>query len=163
MAKDDVYSDRAQPSLLDRLIDKESARGYDPIRLTEAIRRDLESLLNTRLTATDLRSEFAEVTASVLNYGIPDLSSFDHLTIEQNDKLLQSIEEQIAAFEPRLTDIQVRRLPEARDPELHRRSKFTVPIHVHAQLNVDPYFNEIDFDTLLQITTNHYEVKQSGK
>lgn len=163
MAKDDVFADRAQPSILDRLIDKESVRGYDPNRLTEAIRRDLEALLNTRQTLSDLRAEFAEVQTSVLNFGIPDLSSFDHLTIEQNEALLQKIEERIAAFEPRLTDVQVRKLPESRDPEHHRRNKFTVPIHVHAQLNVDPYFNEIDFDTLLQITTNHYEVKQVGK
>lgn len=163
MAKDDVFSDRAQPSLLDRLIDKESTRGYDPNRLTESIRRDLENLLNTRLTAIDLRPEFAEVRHSVLNYGIPDLSSFDHLTVEQNETLLRVIESQIAAFEPRLTDVQVSRLPESSDPDHSRRNKFTVPIHVHAQLNVDPYFNEIDFDTMLQITTNHYEVKQAAK
>lgn len=163
MAKDDVFSDRAQPSVLDRLIDKESQRGYDPNRLTETIRRDLENLLNTRLTCIDLRPEFAEVQHSILNYGIPDLSSFDHLTVDQNETLLKVIEAQIAAFEPRLSNIQVNKRPEMKDPDANRRSKFTVPIHVHAQLNVDPYFNEIDFDTMLQITTNHYEVKQTGK
>src|SRR5580704_4152125 len=93
---------RLTPSLLDRLIDQEqdagSARGYDHRQMIDVVRRDLEDLLNTRLTNNDVPPAFIEVNSSVVTYGLPDLSSLSADTAEQRAEIARIIERVIQRF-----------------------------------------------------------------
>jgi type VI secretion system protein ImpF len=102
--------DRLQPFLLDRLTDdqpaqaKESREKYvlSPRQLKASLLRDLAWLLNTPApTEAEGIVEFPNAAASVLNYGVPDLtgkaaSGVPGSALERN--LLKAVQ----AFEPRL-------------------------------------------------------------
>ncbi|MCA9291827.1 MAG: type VI secretion system baseplate subunit TssE [Phycisphaerales bacterium] len=102
--------ERLQPSLLDRLTDDDpehAVEGRDrrvlSVRqLQQAVLRDLTWLLNSRARrAEDGLSEFPEVEASVLNFGMPDLtgSTVSGVSVSQ---LERQIVDTILRFEPRL-------------------------------------------------------------
>ena len=70
-----------RPSIIDRLIDPDSEgtswrRGYSVDQMIDAVRTDLEDLLNTHRTAADIPEEFVEVRRSIVAYGLPDLASY---------------------------------------------------------------------------------------
>src|SRR5947209_4072641 len=70
------------PSVLDRLLDddpgatRDAPRGRDLAlrEIKEAVRRDLENLLNTRRRLFDWPHEWKELNRSVVGYGIPDMT-----------------------------------------------------------------------------------------
>jgi len=102
--------DRLQPFLLDRLTDdqsdqtKESREKYvfSPRQLKASIMRDLAYLLNTPApTEAEGITEQANVAASVLNYGIPDLTGTTASGVA-GSALERSIMKAIQTFEPRL-------------------------------------------------------------
>lgn len=100
------------PSLLDRLIDPDSAgtswrRGYGVEQMSDAVRRDLEDLLNTRQSHTGLSEAFKEVNQSLIAYGLPDLTSLNAITTQQRAEIAGVVEGVVARFEPRLRDIRV--------------------------------------------------------
>src|SRR5437016_5262816 len=77
-----------QPSILDRLVDPESAgtqnhTGYTTDQMYAAVMRDLEDLLNTVHTTHDIPPEFSEVRDSLVGYGLPDLASVEAISSEQ--------------------------------------------------------------------------------
>jgi type VI secretion system protein ImpF len=148
------------PSLLDRLIDPSASgtawrRGYGVEQMVSAVQRDLEDLLNSHKTCEPFSDEFAEVARSIYAYGLPDLPSQGDLSSEQREKLGQLIAEVISKFEPRLRDIHVHLLED--DDQTGR----TVRFHVDARLNVDPA-PDVDFDTVLELTTGQYSIRPSG-
>ena len=102
--------DRLQPFLLDRLTDdtpgavKESRdRGVmSPQQLKAALLRDLGNLLNTPApTVAEGIAEFPNVAASVLNYGVPDMTGKTASGVASS-ALERDILRAIQAFEPRL-------------------------------------------------------------
>src|SRR5437660_12020505 len=103
------------PSFLDRLIDPDSGgtswrRGYGVEQMTDAVRRDLEDLLNTRQSHTGLPEAFKEVHQSLIAYGLPDLTSLNAFTAQQRSDIAGVIESAVAQFEPRLKDVRVQLL-----------------------------------------------------
>jgi type VI secretion system protein ImpF len=148
------------PSILDRLIDPDSAgtswrRGYGPEQMADAVQRDLEDLLNTRQSHGGLPEGYREVERSIVAYGFPDLTSLNAITPEQRDQIGRLIEGVIGRFEPRLKDIRATLV----DPGDGKQR--TVRFRVEARLSVDPA-PEVAFDTILELTTGHYSIKPSG-
>lgn len=148
------------PSLIDRLIDPESGgtawrRGYGIEQMVDAVRRDLEELLNTRQSSFGLSESFHEVVHSIITYGLPDLTSINAITPQQRDDIGRIIESVVAQFEPRLKDIKATML-EAGDGK-----ERTVKFRVDARLRVDPA-PEVAFDTILELSTGHTAVKAPG-
>ncbi len=99
-----------QPSLLDRLTDKNPHKGQDSLeervmsfrRLRESVIRDLEWLLNTGcLEGSQDLEDYPEVRRSVVNYGITDLSG---TWARGKDTALmeRSLRQAIVNFEPRI-------------------------------------------------------------
>ena len=102
--------ERLQPSLLDRLRDDEPGKTQESrdkrilsvSKLRESLKRDLAWLMNAgNLSDVQDLSEYPLVEASVLNYGMPDLtgitaSGADVTAIER--RLRQAIQ----AYEPRI-------------------------------------------------------------
>ncbi len=151
------------PSLLDRLIDPESAgtawrRGYGVSDMIAVVQRDLEDLLNTRQShvgAGGLTEAFAETSRSVVAYGLPDLTSLNSITPKEREDIGRVLEGIIAKFEPRLRDVRAT-LVSAGDG-IERNVRF----HIEAKLCVDPA-PEVAFDTILELTTGHYSIKPAN-
>ena len=158
------------PSVLDRLIDAESAgtparQGYGLAQMEDAVRRDLEDLLNTRRPPEGLFDGLAEVPASVANYGLRDLARFDNITDAQREVVARHIADVIAAFEPRLVDVQV----SVRSPDEARErsgaggvSAITaLYFRVTARLNLEPS-PDVAFETVLELTKGRHQVLKDG-
>jgi type VI secretion system protein ImpF len=102
--------ERLQPSLLDRLTDREphkskesSARqSMSQKEFKEAVIRDLGWLLNSVSldVCVDLEA-YPEVRHSVLNYGLPDISGHTASTIDVKT-VESSVRRAICEFEPRI-------------------------------------------------------------
>lgn len=99
--------------LFDRLIDEDpaSAQEIRPLRvlslpeLKESVRRELGRLLNTRCPIPGSAVEGMDRT--VINYGIPDFTSYSPQNPDDQSKLAKSMRHAIEAFEPRLRNVTV--------------------------------------------------------
>lgn len=145
------------PSILDRLIDPESAGtailiGYDAGKMTDAVRRDLEELLNTRQTYSNLPAGYEQVNKSIMAYGLPDLATLEAITAKQREAIAGRIRDIILRFEPRLREVKVTYHPG------ESASERSLKYHIAAKLNVDPS-PDIAFDTVLELASGQYEVK----
>jgi type VI secretion system protein ImpF len=165
------------PSVLDRLIDAESAgtkerRGYTLRQMENAVRRDLEDLLNTRrppdrILGPDGRSEaffggLTEISTSIVNYGLRDLAFYDTLTPELRAEFARHIEQVITVFEPRLRDVRVTvrdrdQMAEALKSDFRRTALY---FHIDARLGLDPA-PEVAFETVLELTKGTHQVTKS--
>jgi type VI secretion system protein ImpF len=149
-----------QPPLLDRLIDTDPGSSVEPPQsrsgavraLKEALRRDLEWLLNTRRTPVEIPTSFTELRSSVFNFGMPDLTSFSPNSADDEAFLLESLEAAISRFEPRLK--QVRIVITKSLGKLER----TLHFHVEALLMVDPAPEAVSFDTVFRVDQGKCEV-----
>jgi len=98
--------------LFDRLVDENpgekkehtSYRVYDRDGLMQSVQRELVRLLNTRRSASHI---LAPSKATVLDYGIPDFSSYSAASPTDRQTLSSLISSAIAAFEPRLQSVRV--------------------------------------------------------
>jgi type VI secretion system protein ImpF len=103
--------DRLQPSLLDRLTDDAPETAVEPrerrmlsfAQLKDAVRRDLAWLLNTGNleTVQDLSDWSEAVAASVINYGMPDLTGLVVSGLEVRE-VERALRQTILNFEPRI-------------------------------------------------------------
>lgn len=149
------------PSVLDRLIDLEprqsedspSTRAQSVRRLRTAVRRDLESLLNTRRNPDAAPDSMVELSQSVYNYGLPDFSAVSLNAPKDRDWLLVEVERTVALFEPRLKDVRVTLLD---DPNSTNRS---LHFQIEGLLQMDPAPEQVSFDTVLQLTNGEYQIR----
>jgi type VI secretion system protein ImpF len=150
------------PSILDRLVDPESAGtaimiGYDIPKMFQAVLRDLEDLLNTRQTYRDLPEQFTEVHKSIVAYGLPDVLSIASVSDSHRQAIARSIQNVIERFEPRLRDVHVVLLNPHDD-----LVKQSVRFRIDAHLAVDPA-PDVAFDTILEMASGHYQVTSAEK
>jgi type VI secretion system protein ImpF len=148
-----------KPSILDRLIDAGTAgtaarRGYSLEQAEEAVRRDLEDLLNTRQSNSDVSEDFVEINRSILTYGLPDLTSLQTYTPQQRQQIGRVLEAIITRFEPRLRDVR------ATMKDADNTGNQTVRFRIDARLCLEPA-PPVAFDTILEVTTGHYTVRPS--
>jgi type VI secretion system protein ImpF len=153
MAKAEVER-TVQQSVLDRLVDDDptnpserSISRAESVRLLkEALRRDLEALLNTRRTADVAPEGLEEVAQSVYHFGLPDISSMSRDSVETQSRLTRLVEEAIALFEPRLTGVKVSAVTD--DQTRFGELRFVI----EGTLQLDPVPEQISFDTVLEAT-----------
>jgi|EndMetStandDraft_7_1072992.scaffolds.fasta_scaffold339917_2 type VI secretion system protein ImpF len=147
------------PSMIDRLIDPNSAgtiarRGYGIEQMVDVVRRDLEDLLNTRLSQVAVAPEFEHLRNSVYAFGLPDFTSTSAYTPEQRSSLGRIIEVTVERFEPRLRNVRAILMTEG---DTEDRS---VRFHIDARLRVEPS-PEVGFETTLELTTGHASIVPS--
>ncbi len=149
---------RLLPSILDRLTDPESmgglVAGYDPREMLDAVRADLEELLNTRRTTLDVPPEFEQVRNSIVTYGLPDLAGYNAAAHGQSAELARVIGEIITRYEPRLVRVKVAVVRGAAGAK-------SVKFHIEAALNMDPA-PEVGFETVLELTSGRATVTPDG-
>src|ERR1035438_2542154 len=95
-------NDPKSPSVEAPLTRAESARA-----LRAGVRRDLEWLLNTRRNPDDPGSALAETENSLLNYGLPDFSTYAIASPKDQTKLVRVLQAAVKIFEPRLANVRV--------------------------------------------------------
>src|SRR5262249_22751563 len=134
------------PSILDRLIDPDSGgtdwrRGYGVEQMIETVRRDLEDLLNTRVTSQGLPEDLERVRNSLVGSARPDWPSLTARTPSQREEIGRVLETSIGRYEPRLRDVRATLVEEPGS------KKQTVRFRVEARLALDPA-PEVAFDTV---------------
>lgn len=149
------------PSVLDRLIDhdpevrEEAARSRHQLLrdLKQAVRRDLENLLNTRVRCVSWSTELKELKQSMVNFGIPDLTGAALGSQKGREEFRRSIQAVISIFEPRLKKpvVSLRGNEESIDR--------TIRFHIDAVLHAEPAPEPVSYDSTLLLTTGMFEVK----
>jgi len=146
-------------SVLDRLIDDPNVsedvfltRSKSLRELKQAVRRDLEWLLNTRHPVVEV-PEGTEVRNSVFMYGLPDITSMTVRSTRDRKRLTESIQAAVAKFEPRLANVRVSLVTVADEkvPSL----RFVI----EGLLRVDPSPEQVSFDTVLELSSGEYKVQ----
>ncbi|MBX7172997.1 MAG: type VI secretion system baseplate subunit TssE [Pyrinomonadaceae bacterium] len=152
---------RITPSVLDRLIDFEpketkeapKSRSRSLAELKLSVKRDLEWLLNTRHMAYEIPESLEETNKSVLLYGLPDFTGFTPRNPNEQKHLIKSLENAIKFFEPRFLDVKISVEPIS---NVERVLKFKI----EARLDVEPTPEPIVFDTVLQLGSGDFEIKE---
>ena len=142
-------------SVLDRVTQVEdwpATRNQSVRFFREALKRDLVWLLNTRKPPLPQLGAWPAARDSVINYGLPDISSLGLSSASDQRALRLAIEASLRVFEPRLTDVHV--TLESSDT-VDRRLRF----HIEGNMKLDPAPEEIAFDTVLELSSGEYKVK----
>ena len=162
MARRDDFDVRVTPSVLDRLLDFEpkasqeapKSRSRSLRELKQSVRRDLEWLFNTRRYLGDIDEKLEETPNSVVAFGLPDFTAVSVRSHLELKRLRKSIETAIKNYEPRFLDVKV--ILEPID-----NSDRILNFRIEAFLNIEPSPEPIVFDTVLELGTGDFEVKES--
>ena len=163
MAKREIER-TVQQSLLDRLTDLDPRSGGDPHvslgeslrRFKDSLRRDLEWLLNSRRPPIEIGEQYPEARASLIWYGVPDISSMQRDSRAARERLRRNVQEAIATFEPRLAEVRVTILEGDDDPKQQLR------FLIEGMMRVDPAPEQVVFDTLLELSSGDFQVSGDG-
>lgn len=98
-------------------------------------------------------TELLEAKRSVAFYGLPDITGMSAKSPAEQKRLAAAIEFAMRNFEPRFIDLKVTLEPPS---YLDRDMKF----HIEASLDMDPAPEPIAFDTVLEIGTGDFAVKE---
>jgi len=153
MAQGNLKNLTVRIPVLDRLIDDAPDTTREPplpnhqaLRVViEAVRRDLQDLLNSRQAWVDeALLEAEQASRSILAFGLPEftMASVSGPGKDMMERLRGSIEDAIARFEPRLVRVVVSSEPMGAH---ERRVRF----RIDAYLRVDPVQEPVTFDTVL--------------
>ncbi|WP_239992167.1 type VI secretion system baseplate subunit TssE [Rhodopila globiformis] len=142
---------RFQAPLLDRLIDLNPGQRSDGVSfpgdsltaLRNAVRRDLEALLNARRRWRSWPASLRHLAVSPIGYGLPDFSAGAFNDPRQREELRFEVEDTIRRFEPRFLSLTVS-LQNADAP-----LDSALRLRIDAVLHADPAPEPISFDTFV--------------
>lgn len=143
-----VKEKRLIPPMLDRLMARNQGvdmrQSHTVVRcIRESIRRDLEALLNTRYCCVSPPSDYKHLKESLLNYGLPDLSTINMTSFDSRNAFCKQMEKTIQQFEPRVRTVKVKT-----DKALDNEDP-TIRFRVEATLNLNPLQEMIIFESML--------------
>lgn len=144
-------------SALDRLIDLEPdnrmenpmSRSQSVRLLKNAVRRDLEWLLNSRRIADTPDEGLKELNKSVYTFGLPDLSALTMASTGDRNRLVRQVLGTINLFEPRLMNV---RLVLVETPDAGKKD---VRLRIEAMLKMDPVPEPVSFDTVIELKSGN--------
>ncbi len=132
------------------------SRFHGADEVIESVRRNVERLLNTRLSIPPgyvLRSTDKEANEilndSLVNFGVVDFQSLNMGDPLMEKRFCKSVQLSIDRFEPRLARVQVEMAPS--------KNQRLINTEVKGQLVVEP-FEEIRFESGLDITSQSFIV-----
>jgi type VI secretion system protein ImpF len=142
-------------SVFDRLLDDDPARGEDLRKsrgnalaeLRDALRRDLEALLNTRPCSTIWEAPLVELDNSILNYGVATVTNAEMSANENRERLRGAVERAIRRFEPRFLKVSVTLL------EGPDRIDRTLRFRIEALVRAEPAPEPLVFDSIVDPST----------
>jgi type VI secretion system protein ImpF len=145
-----------QLSILDRLNGDDDlgilgGRTSDIGYVRQAVLRDVENLLNTRRNIIVPSKSFDYLSNSLYVYGLEDFVSRNPKSPEVRIALKNSIEKNIARFEPRLIHTEVAFNPEEGNEQ-------NLCFTVKATLYASPVHEPISFDTWFSVNRGEYKI-----
>lgn len=153
-----------QSSLFDRLTDEEPGISGDRSLTREdserafrrSVERDVEALLNTRRTMVPAPDGCPELRRSVYEFGLIDTTGTAVGTKVGRARLVESLQDAFERFEPRLGQPRVRLV--AADQAGAPQMRFVI----EATLRMDPSPEQMVFDTVLEVASGEYAVRDPG-
>ena len=153
---------RINQSVLDRLIDfepdvsRESPKSYTRTlgELKRSLRRDLDWLLNTRRSVVEIDEGLVETQQSLAVYGLPDFVGASLTSGQEQRAFVQEVEKALKIFAPQLIDLKISYSP---PNEVDRSISF----RIEARIDVEPSPEPVVFDTVLQLGSGEFGVKES--
>jgi len=153
---------KLRPSILDRLLDDQphnkveidAGREQKIIQLRNSVRRDLETLLNTRYRVVAPPEELEQLEFSLLNYGLPDLATVNTLNIKKKNEFVKSLEKLLKDFEPRFKSVKVKFKKNG------DKKDRTLRFSIDATLYADPFPEVVVFDSVLEPVTRTVNVEE---
>ncbi|MBK1623983.1 type VI secretion system baseplate subunit TssE [Afifella marina] len=153
----------SQP-LLDRLLDAEPDRDEDqplrPVdevrRLREAIRRDLEALLNTRQPPVSPPPGQPHLDSALTSFGIEGFVGASLGSPAAKARFARAIERRIELFETRLSNVQVTVLKGRGDGDRALRMR------IQAHFRVNEAMPPIRLESMVDPSTNRIELEAPG-
>jgi type VI secretion system protein ImpF len=152
---------RITPSIIDRLIDldpkvsteapKSRSRSLQELKIS--VRRDLEWLLNTRHKSGKIAENLEHVEKSIATYGLPDFTGTSSKSFEDRKMLIRNVETALRNFEPRFINLKVTLEEAVADRGVRFR--------IQATLRVEPTPEPVVFDTVLQMGSGEFEIKEA--
>ncbi|MFT7559568.1 MAG: type VI secretion system protein ImpF [Flavobacteriales bacterium] len=147
--------------VLDRLIDTSGNIGEQQPhmvlrQLRESVRRDMESLFNTRIRCISSPDHSPHLNDSLLNYGIPDISAVNLVSKVHRNSFCREIEKTIKAYDPRIKSVKVSSVTGV-DPE-----DPSVRFKVEATLHTNPSPERIIFDSALNPITHTMAITETN-
>lgn len=161
-----TQKERLQPSLLDRLTDKDPERKVESRtervlslqQLRKSVIRDLGWLLNTdNLSLEHDLEKFPEAQHSVLNYGMPELSGTSVSNMDK-DALLTHVKQAIIDFEPRILKNSIKIHIVVDDNQMNNKA---VSFEIEGELWAQPTPLRVYLKTDLDLETGSVEVADS--
>ncbi len=148
------------PSVLDRLMDDDPHQRSDaPLtraqslrQFKQALKRDLEWLLNTRKSPAPAAEELTHASRSIYNFGLRDVSSMVVTSGADQNRLLALLQAALEAYEPRIQCAHISMEPPSPASRVLR-------FRIEGLVRVDPAPEHVEFDTVLELASGEYEVK----
>ena len=153
------------PSVLDRLLDDDPTATQEVPKsrtqvlreLKQSVRRDLENLLNTRRRWSGWPDHLEELSESLVNYGVPDITGLDLASDEQREDFLRTLEAVIRYFEPRFAKVSIEI---QKDSEMLDR---TLRMRIDGLLHATPAPEPVVFDSSVEPATGNVEVRRANR
>jgi len=147
----------ARALLFDRLVDLDPDTAAEPLplrvfkrqELRESVRREVGRLLNTRCSIPAHR--FDDRVRTVLDYGVPDVSSLSPQSPTDQRLLARILSQAIETFEPRLRNVQV-------TAERFVDSHKALLVRIDAQLVVETITEPVSFPVLIRNSNGEADV-----
>jgi type VI secretion system protein ImpF len=153
---------KLRPSIIDRLFDDQpdnqnevdSGQHQKLKQLRSSVRRDLESLMNTRYRVIEPGEEYQELDKSLLNYGLPDLATINITDLDKRKEFTSKMEMILREFEPRFKDVNVSYL------DNNDNTDRTLRFRIDATLYADPSPEVVVFDSILEPVTRSISIEE---
>jgi type VI secretion system protein ImpF len=147
-----------QGGLFDRLLgDRCRSARLSPEQLKDAVARDLEDLLNTRMALSEeVLARWPACAASVISYGLLDIAGMCLSSVDDRDRICRSLRTTIERHEPRLSNVQAR--VEYRTGSVNR-----IHFVIAGVLRAGAIHEPINFDAVLQPSTLHYAIRRNAR
>lgn len=149
-----------QQSLLDRLLDDDpekeletppTARQLERL-LRDAMRRDVESFLNTRRRCVPLPEGLSELPGTVADYGIPDFVGYSLSSERERKQFLSRIAGYLKQHEPRFKSVDLE-LTEGVDDEAR-----SLHFRIEAVVYAEPAPESLVFDSRVEPVSRSFSV-----
>lgn len=148
------------PSVLDRLLDdtpgaspaRPRSRAQQLTELRDAVRRDLEALLNTHQCCQSPPAALSELTHSLFDYGVPDFLATNAGAASAREEFRRSVEDIIRRFEPRFKIVKVSLVDD--NAQVDRTLRF----RIEALMYAEPAPERVSFDSLLDPSSHCFAV-----
>ena len=123
-------------------------------QLRESVRRDLEHLFNTRYRCVSAPANCSALEESLVNFGLPDLSSINLGAANERKKFCRQVEKAILIYEPRIKSVKVEGVTDIdpTDPAIRFR--------IEALLHANPVPEVIVFDSALNPVDRSVDISE---